>query len=499
MRLARAFTVKNLFIAFLSLLLLSAITALSVLLFRNGEKTDKKQSLDRYFSVKRGDIVIGVFLSGNVNAKQKHKLALEANFRTTLIWVIAENSIVKAGDELARFNVDDLSQKIEELELTGQNLGNERKIAIEEISIQKSSNEVAIKIATDNLLEAEDAFVKYRKLEGPKDSDTQKVKVEEASKLLEDAKKIYNDALLSFQETVFMEENDRKRDFEKLTTLEKKVLTEEINYNNSILDRKIFKRFTYPNKLTQLSNKVEQEKLNLNKARVTAGSQLLQKENQLAKIEAQINKNLYDLEKHKMYVNKMKLVAPADGIVTYSDPDRRWGGTQEIKVGMDVKPQEVLLTIPEMSSLIVEFDIPEQYRAKVKKGDSVVVKPDSLPGMKITGEISHIAPTPVSQIFWDRNSPKIYPAKVDLAEQPKTIVSGMSVRVEIITDIVKDVLYVPIEAVFDEDGKYFVYLNVDEKSKIVEVEIGASNDYYVEIKKGIQENDVVYLYRPFQK
>ncbi len=488
---------KNMIAFALTILLLAATAGIALKLRKNAISKDGT-ALDRFFTVRRGDMVIGVFLSGNVNAKQKHKLALEANFRTTLTWVVPENSTVKKGDVVARFETDDLTQKIEELDLSLQNSLKERDISLEEISIQKSVNEAQKKIAGDSLLDAEDAFVKYRKLEGPKDSDTQNVKVEEAGKLLEDALKCFEEALATFKQTVFMEEDDRRKEMEKLTALEKKVKTEEINYNNSILDRKIFKRFTYPNKLTQLSNKVEQEKLNLNKASVTANSQLLQKENQLSKIEAQIKKNQYDLEKHRSYVPQMQLVAPVDGIVTYSDPDRRWGA-QEIKVGMEVRPREVLVTIPEMSTLVVEFDLPEQYRAKVKTGDKVVVQPDSIPNLKITGKLSSIAPTPVSQIHWDRNSPKIYPSKVELDEQPESLVSGMSVRIEIITDTIKDILYVPVEAVFDEGGKYFVYLKMNGAPEVREVQIGASNDYYVEIKSGLQAGETVYLYRPFQK
>ena len=36
-------------------------------------------------------------------------------------------------------------------------------------------------------------------------------------------------------------------------------------------------------------------------------------------------------------------------------------------------------------------------------------------------------------------------------------------------------------------------------SKEVDVEIGESNDNFVQIKSGLEEGDVVYLYRPYQK
>ncbi|HPN84926.1 MAG TPA: efflux RND transporter periplasmic adaptor subunit [Victivallales bacterium] len=487
----------------LILVALASIAVIIVLFFvffsDFGSNASKEKGMDRFFTVKRGDLVTGVFMSGNVNAKEKHKISLEANFKAPLAWIIPENSDVKKGDLLASLDTEELAQKIEELDLTLRNLIQERDIAIEEITIQKSANEAEKKVAEDGLLEAEEAFAKYRRLEGPKESDSQKVKMEEAKKLLDDAAKDCSQIITEYNQTVFMDELDKKKMMEKITALEKKQQTEKINYNNSVIDRKIFRRFTYPNTLSQLMNKIEQQKLNLNSVRVKTSSQLLQKENQLAKIESQISKNKYDLERHKEYMKQMKLTAPVDGIVTYGDHDNRRGGQQEIKVGMDVRRKEVLMTIPDMKELVVEFDLPEQYRSRVSIGDQVVMRPDSRPNLKLKGRVSYIAPTPVNQIYWDRNSPKIYPSKIEFDERPENVVSGTSVRIEIITNTLKNVIYVPLEAVFDESGKYFVYLKMNGTPEIREVKIGESNDYYVEILEGLKESDTVYLYRPFQK
>ena len=55
---------------------------------------------------------------------------------------------------------------------------------------------------------------------------------------------------------------------------------------------------------------------------------------------------------------------------------------------------------------------------------------------------------------------------------------------------------VPLEAVFSQDSISFVYaksgLSIDKK----EIEMGESNLDVVIIKKGLNENDVVYLSKP---
>ena len=494
---------KKLAFAAAALVIITAVLSYFIIPFltSRSEKSagSKNRVLDRFYTVKKSDMTISVLLTGNVNAQVKYKLALEAAFPTKLLWVIDENKRVKKGDVLAKFETEDLQIKIDEFKLNLQNTQKELEIAIEEKRILESSNDAEIKTAGDAVEDSLAAFSKYRKLEGPRDDDAQDVKVNDAKKLLDDAKDAYETASDDYSNTVYMKQEDADAAKQKLDGLKKKAEREVINHANSILERKIFKRFSYPNKISQLTNMVAQSKLNLTKTKIKTASQLIQKENAISKIDENRKKLERDLKKHQDYLKIMELVAPVDGIVTYGDPDnKRWGGTIELKIGMDVGRKQVLLTIPDMSKLIVEFDLPEQYRSKISMNDPVIITPDSLTNLKIKGKISKIALLPVNLIFWDRTSPKIYNSEVELDEQDPALVSGMSVQIEIITETLKDVMSIPIESVFEEEGKYFVYLKNGDKPKTAYVTLGISNDNYVHIKSGLGEGDTVYLYRPFQ-
>lgn len=494
---------KKLVSAAVALIIITAVSSYFIipLMSSKNEKANsaKNRSLDRFYTVKKSDMTISVLLTGNVNAQVKYKLALEAAFPTKLLWVVDENKKVKKGDILAKFETEELQIKVDELKLNLQNNQKSLEIAIEEKRILESSNDAEIKTASDAVEDSQEAFSKYRKLEGPRDDDAQDVKVNDAKKLLDDATDAYKNANEDFSNTVYMKQEDADAAKLKLDGLKKKAERESINYANSILERKIFKRFSYPNKISQLTNAVAQAKLNLIKTKIKTASGLIQKENAISQISENLKKIERDLKKHQAYLEIMQLVAPVDGIVTYGDPDnKRWGGTIELKIGMDVGRKQVLLTIPDMSKLIVEFDLPEQYRSKISMNDPVIITPDSLTNLKIKGKISKIALLPVNLIFWDRTSPKIYNSEIELDEQDPALVSGMSVQIEIITETLKDVMSVPIESVFEEEGKYFVYLKNGDKPKTAYVTLGISNDNYVHIKSGLSEGDTVYLYRPFQ-
>ena len=125
----------------------------------------------------------------------------------------------------------------------------------------------------------------------------------------------------------------------------------------------------------------------------------------------------------------------------------------------------------------------------------VITAPTCLSGLK---QLDHVATMPVNEVFWDPDSPKVYKSKVEMDSQDKQLVNGMSVQLDIVTGVIPNTLFVPVEAVFENEDKFFVYLKSFSGPEERIVTIGRSNDAFVEITSGLEEGDVVYLYRPFQ-
>ena len=75
----------------------------------------------------------------------------------------------------------------------------------------------------------------------------------------------------------------------------------------------------------------------------------------------------------------------------------------------------------------------------------------------------------------------------------------MSVQIEVITNTIKDTLFIPVEAIFEDKERFYVYKQTPGGGNTeVDVKIGESNDRFVQILDGLQEDDVIYLYRPHQ-
>ena len=461
------------------------------------EKAAGKAAPDRIYPVKRGDMVIGIMLRGSVNAKVKHKLALEAPFGTKLVKVVDENSKVKKGEVVAEFETADLLLKVEDYKLTIEQTKKDLAIALEEREVLKSTNREDLRTAKDKVTQCLDDYNRYVRLEGPRDKDSQTLAVDDAERTLTEAQDAYNAVKESYDSTIFSDAEAESKAKTEVEKAKKTVTSAETKLNSALLAKKLFKRYTYPNKLRDLRNKLAQAKLGYEKTRVRTQSLLTQKNNQIYRLEITIRNNERQLERHSSWIPMMQLIAPVDGIVTYGDPDRIWGNP-EVKVGMDGRRKQVIITIPDMSQMIVDVNLPEQYRSKVSVGDDVVITPESIQSIKLKGKIESIASLPVHTIPWDKSTPKIYRTVVAFTGRNPRIVSGMSVQVEVVSKILPQVISIPIEAVFEEGGQLLVYRKAASGPEKVHVKIGASSDSAVQILEGLKEGDEVFLYRPFQ-
>jgi multidrug efflux pump subunit AcrA (membrane-fusion protein) len=88
----------------------------------------------------------------------------------------------------------------------------------------------------------------------------------------------------------------------------------------------------------------------------------------------------------------------------------------------------------------------------------------------------------------------MYLTKISIDGHPDWLKPGMTAKVEIMVDRLENALYVPIQAVSAWEGKQVCYLVRGSERK--QVEIGQFNDEFIEIKKGLNEGDLVSLRSP---
>ena len=452
--------------------------------------------VDRTFTLKRGDLVLGITQPGTVSAKQKHRVVPQANVRSTIVWIIEENAKVKKGDVVAKLDPTDLENRILDGKIELENLEKEQELALETQKLEESTQAANMKAAEDRVAKADDALRKYLRFERRQKRDSLDLSISNSQTKLDEARETYRNYKANPETDT--DENKQKEYKKKLANAQSSIDSAENELENNESSRRLWKMYDDPSKLKALYNEVDQADLNMEKVKVAIQSSRARTNRSLHNYTRRIRRVRENLEQNEKFLQMMTLYAPADGIVIYGNPDRPHSNP-DIKPGMEVWRGMILMTIPEMSDMVVNLDLPEQYRSKVKVGDRVVISPDSMPSIKFHGMVDMIPTLPVNIIFWDSTSPKVYKSRIRFDKQSELLVNGMSVQIEVITSTIKDTLFIPVEAIFEDKERFYVYLMTPGGgNKEVDVKIGESNDRFVQILDGLNENDIIYLYRPHQ-
>ncbi|MDB4965989.1 MAG: putative rane protein [Myxococcales bacterium] len=187
-----------------------------------------------------------------------------------------------------------------------------------------------------------------------------------------------------------------------------------------------------------------------------------------------------------------RVISPMDGTITERGIQPGEVVTPGVQATFEGK---ALLTVADLSTLLVKTDLNQIDVAKVKMGQKVTITLDALPGKTYEAVITKIAPASITP---KDKQVDVFPVEATLAKADALIKPGMTADVRIHIEKKEKVLALPIEAVIKEGGKQFVQKvvpaeNGKQKTDKVEVKVGARNDREIEIASGIAEGDKVLI------
>ncbi len=159
-----------------------------------------------------------------------------------------------------------------------------------------------------------------------------------------------------------------------------------------------------------------------------------------------------------------------------------------------------LMQVADTTSVYAEINIDETDIARVKVGAQAKIVPAAFPDKTLNGTVEQVAIWPRQAVGGQNKS---YPVKVRLAANDQlTFHPGMSCRAEVLTQQASDArtLAVPVQAVKYDDAekksdkpKSSVFVVVDGKAVKRSVDTGTADDSYIEITKGLNENEQVVV------
>lgn len=171
---------------------------------------------------------------------------------------------------------------------------------------------------------------------------------------------------------------------------------------------------------------------------------------------------------------KTRIRAPFAGIV----------GIRNVSVGDYVKEGQELINIEDVSTLKVDFRLPESFFSRLQKGQAIEVATDAVPGQSFKGTVDAIDP------LLDASG-RAVSLRARLPNPELKLRPGMFARVRLAFAGERRGLAVPEEALVPSGNENFVFKAVEGKAQRVSVTLGQRRGAMVEIVEGLQEGDEV--------
>lgn len=191
-------------------------------------------------------------------------------------------------------------------------------------------------------------------------------------------------------------------------------------------------------------------------------------------------------------MNSLFVVSPANGIAI---KEQNWSTQQKWGVGDQPYSGSKLIELPDLEQMRAEVKINEVDISKVLPDQRVEIRPDAYSDSSYTGKVEHVAN--LAQNLDYKSKIKIFPVQIRIEGQSKTLLPGLTVSCKIIVSEIPDVLFIPLESLFNEQGTDYVYIKSGSGFKRQNIKTGSVNADYVIITEGLEENDVIALSNPF--
>ncbi len=222
---------------------------------------------------------------------------------------------------------------------------------------------------------------------------------------------------------------------------------------------------------------------------------------ELAVAREKANKAALDLKQAQHRIEQITIKSPMSGLVSVRSNRFAIGGwwapgidIPDYRVGDQAFAGDPVLEVVDTSQMEVSGKINEVDRGNIKEGQEVVIRLDAMPGETFPGKVRTLAGM-ASRVFFGDPS-KSFDVVFSMANQDPRLRPGLSAEAEIITERLRDVAYVPAQAVFEKENKKWAYVRRDGRFERREVTAGRRSESQVVIVRGLSPGEQVALLDP---
>ncbi len=300
-------------------------------------------------------------------------------------------------------------------------------------------------------------------------------------------------------------DNTLKDEMERLTTqesnLEVKILDTAVtlsdlrdnikNLKFSVEEAEITleqSKFEPPTTIRQAEIALDKAKRSLEQAAKGYSLKVEQARSDMKTIKFNLSEQRQKVADLQAVLSKFVIYAPSDGMVIY----KRDRTNAKRKVGSSISPWDnVVATLPDMSSMISKTYVNEIDVSKVSVGQKVNLLVDAFPEKSYTGVVISVAN--IGEQLPNADA-KVFEVVIKLDGSDPILRPSMTTGNQIVTKTIDDVTYVPLESVqLGADSIPFVYTKKGAKQIVV---TGEENENNVVIEQGLEAGTMIFLSTP---
>ena len=238
---------------------------------------------------------------------------------------------------------------------------------------------------------------------------------------------------------------------------------------------------------------LKRAELSLKQAEAQVESQKIIDQADMSKADVRLKQAETRLNESKAQLNALTIIAPKDGIVVLQEEYNRSTRTREkIKVGDSPHRRMPLVSIPDLSQMIVKTKVNEVDIRKIKTEQDVIITLDALSGLTFNGVITNVAPLAHRNEGTDI---KVFDVNVTIDNTDERVKPGMTAQCTIITERIPDQLFIPLDSVFEKEDTTVVYVKEGNFSQRA-VNVGKKNSNFIVIENGLEAGEKVALRDP---
>lgn len=479
----------------------------------------KEKKIGRTTKVGRGDITIKVTETGTLEPVSQVDVKSRVAGRLQRIFV-REGQLVRAGDPIAIVDPTEVTRQVEGIkaQLAASQAGLAQ--AEENYRLTTQQNRLSIARAMVALRQAEAALAsekvgmrqaqaQLRQTSAPnrtQDISSAQLAVARAEAQVADAKRTYarqqslvakgfvaQSAADSAQVQVTFAEKDLDTQRERLALLKEGPRKEDIATSRVGIE-------AAQARLAQQEASVEAARVALETERANAGSAGLRLRD-VERARADVRQIENQLAQQSVQLAETRIVAPVSGDVTGKYQEE---GELIASATAGFAQGAAVVSIADLSKMLVRVNINEVDVARVKVGQPVEISVDSVPGKRFAGRVSSISAAAIGKSL-KRDAAAAgqssgsggvvrFEVKVTVDNADRRLRPGMTAVVDIILDRHKNVLTLPAESI-KPGNKVAVVTGPVKEQKATDTKIttGLKNDAEVEILSGVSEGDTVEI------